>query len=92
MNYISNKLKTTKGCKSPFKTIEIMKTDYRFWNNRIHPITGFRVNRQEEQLDSDVVRINKLRMDSIKAERFIQVDLEDMIEECEILTDSLNEN
>ena len=69
-----------------------MKTDYRFWNNRIHPITGFRVNRQEEQLDSDVVRINKLRMDSIKAERFIQVDLEDMIEECEILTDSLNEN
>jgi len=69
-----------------------MKTDYRFWNNRIHPITGFRVNRQEEQLDSDVVRINKLRMDSIKAERFFQVDLEDMIEECEILTDSLNEN
>ena len=69
-----------------------MKTDYRFWNNRIHPITGFRVNRQEEQLDSDVVRINKLRMDSIKAERFVQVDLEDMIEECEILTDSLNEN
>ncbi len=69
-----------------------MKTDYRFWNNRIHPITGFRVNRQEEQLDSDVVRINKLRMDSIKAERFIQVDLEDMIEECEILTDSLNED
>ena len=69
-----------------------MKTDYKFWNNRIHPITGFRVNRQEEQLDSDVVRINKLRMDSIKAERFIQVDLEDMIEECEILTDSLNED
>ena len=69
-----------------------MKTDYRFWNNRIHPITGFRVNRQEEQLDSDVVRINKLRMDSIKAERFFQVDLEDMIEECEILTDSLNED
>ncbi len=58
-----------------------MKADYRFWNNRIHPITGFRVNRQEEQLDSDVVRINKLRMDSIKAERFFQVDLEDMIEE-----------
>ena len=71
------------------KTIEIMKTDYRFWNNRIHPITGFRVNRQEEQLDSDVVRINKLRMDSIKAERFVQIDLEDMIEECEILTDEL---
>lgn len=74
------------------KTIEIMKTDYRFWNNRIHPITGFRVNRQEEQLDSDVVRINKLRMDSIKAERFVQIDLEDMIEECEILTDDLDEN
>jgi len=69
-----------------------MKTDYRFWNNRIHPITGFRVNRQEEQLDSDVTRINKLRMDSIKAERFLQIDLEDMIEECEILTDSLNED
>ena len=69
-----------------------MKTDYRFWNNSINPITGFRVNRQEEQLDSDVVRINKLRMDSIKAERFFQVDLEDMIDECEILTDSLNEN
>ena len=69
-----------------------MKTDYRFWNNRIHPITGFRVNRQEEQLDSDVVRINKLRMDSIKAERFIQIDLEDMIEECEILTNDLNED
>ena len=58
-----------------------MKTDYRFWNNRIHPITGFRMNRQEEQLDNDVVRINKLRMDSIKAERQIQIDLEDMIEE-----------
>ena len=69
-----------------------MKTDYRFWNNRIHPITGFRMNRQEEQLDSDVTRINKLRMDSIKAERFLQIDLEDMIEECEILTDSLNED
>ena len=69
-----------------------MKTDYRFWNNSINPITGFRVNRQEEQLDSDVVRINKLRMDSIKAERFLQIDLEDMIEECEILTDSLNED
>ena len=69
-----------------------MKTDYRFWNNRIHPITGFRVNRQEEQLDSDVVRINKLRMDSIKAERFVQIDLEDMINECEILTNDLDEN
>ena len=69
-----------------------MKTDYRFWNNSINPITYFKIPRQEEQLDSDVVRINKLRMDSIKAERFIQVDLEDMIEECEILTDSLNEN
>jgi len=69
-----------------------MKTDYRFWNNSINPITGFRVNRQEEQLDSDVVRINKLRMDSIKAERFVQIDLEDMIEECEILTDDLDEN
>ena len=69
-----------------------MKTDYRFWNNRIHPITGFRVNRQEEQLDSDVTRINKLRMDSIKAEKQIQIDLEDMISECEILTDSLNED
>ena len=69
-----------------------MRTDYRFWNNSINPITGFRVNRQEEQLDSDVVRINKLRMDSIKAERFVQIDLEDMIEECEILTDDLDEN
>ncbi len=69
-----------------------MRTDYRFWNNSINPITGFRVNRQEEQLDSDVVRINKLHRDRIKAERFFQVDLEVMIEECEILTDSLNED
>jgi len=58
-----------------------MKTDYRFWNNRIHPITGFRMNRQEEQLDNDVVRINRLHKDRLKAERQVQIDLEDMIEE-----------
>ena len=60
------------------KTIEIMKTDYRFWNNRIHPITGFRVNRQEEQLDSDVTRINKLRWidksRTIRSNRFRRYD------------------
>ena len=69
-----------------------MKTDYRFWNNSINPITGFKMPRQEEQLDNDVTRINKLHRDRIKAERFFQVDLEDMIDECEILTDSLNDD
>ena len=69
-----------------------MKTDYRFWNNSINPITGFKMPRQEEQLDSDVTRINKLHRDRIKAERFVQIDLEDMINECEILTDDLDEN
>ncbi len=63
----------------------------RFWETNINPITGWRVNRQEEQLSRDIVRINKHRVN--KRNQDNQIDLEDMINQVvELETFNTNDN
>ena len=63
----------------------------RFWETNVNPITGFRGNRQEEQLSRDIVRINKHRVN--KRNQDNQIDLEDMINQVvELETFNTNNN
>jgi len=55
--------------------------DYRFWNHSVNPITGFVV--RNEQLDSEVTRINALHLK--RQSEDTQIDLEDMIKEVKQL-------
>ena len=52
-------------------------TNYKFWETNTNPITGFVV--RNEQLDSEVTRINALHLK--KQSEDTQIDLEDMINE-----------
>ena len=65
--------------------------NYKFWETNTNPITGFRVNRQEEQLSRDIVRINKHRVNNRNQEN--QIDLEDMINDViQLETFNTNQN